>query len=431
MKVSESLHAVWSLAALAGFFLILHAGAGQASEAAAGLGDWGGERAQLAEEGLSFQLALTAEGAANLTGGSRHALQQAGQIKIGATADLDKMFSISNAKLQLAITKREGGNLDSEAGLPVLMQVQEIFGRGNIWRLSEFSYDQTYFSDALDFKIGWITPGSDFAAFACDFQNLTFCGASPGNLVGNYWMNSPVGQWGTRLKLNFAKTIYAEAAAYQVKPENATTGFALGPHGGTGVLLPVEIAWLPAVRLPGSYKLGGWYSTTDEADLFFDINGQPQVITGALPLEREGSSGAYLNFQQQVTGDPSDPAARGLTLFLNAVAADRRTTHTDRQFVIGATYAGLIDARPQDAVALAFGINHVSGRVAAAQELSNDAGLTAQPIQKSEYVTELDYRLHATGWLNVDPNLQYIRHPGGYENFHDALVVGLKLAVTL
>jgi porin len=55
---------------------------------------------------------------------------------------------------------------------------------------------------AVDWKIGRITFGEDFASFSCDFQNLTFCGAQPSNLVGNYIYNWPVSQRATRLKFN-------------------------------------------------------------------------------------------------------------------------------------------------------------------------------------------------------------------------------------
>ncbi|MCE9650508.1 MAG: carbohydrate porin [Parvibaculum sp.] len=424
---------------IGGAFLVAFAallgagGAVRADDASAPglLGDWNGERTRLQEDGLSFKLGFTVEGAYNPVGGDRHTFDQAGQLSLGTTADLDKLFGISNARLQVTITKREGGNLNEKAGIPALQQVQEIYGRGNIWRLSEFSYDQTYFDDTLDLKLGRVNPGDDFAVFACDFQNLTFCGAQPGNIAGSYWMNSPVSQWGTRLKVNIAKQFYVEGGAYQVSPRNTETGFALGPHGGTGALLPAEIGWVPEENLPGVYKFGGWYSTADEDDLFFDVNRQPQVITGMPPLERDGSFGGYFNARQQVTGDANDPDKRGLTLFLNAVVADHNTVQTDRQFAVGASYAGPFAARPKDALGLAFGITHVSGRVADGQEVQNASGLTPVPVQKSEYASELDYRIQATNWLAVDPNLQYIHEPGGTDDNHDALVLGMRLAVTL
>jgi carbohydrate-selective porin OprB len=70
--------------------------------------------------------------------------------------------------------------LSDDARLGTLQQVQEVFGRGQTLRLTQFWYDQKFIDGAIDWKIGRITFGEDFAAFSCDFQNLTLCGAQPG-----------------------------------------------------------------------------------------------------------------------------------------------------------------------------------------------------------------------------------------------------------
>lgn len=60
--------------------------------------------------------------------------------------------------------------------------------------------------------------GEDFANFSCDFQNLTFCGSQPGNLVSGYWVNWPTSQWATRIKLQVSQQTYVQIGAYQVNP---------------------------------------------------------------------------------------------------------------------------------------------------------------------------------------------------------------------
>ena len=69
--------------------------------------------------------------------------------------------------------------MSDDAGLGTLQQVQEVFGRGQTLRLSQFWYDQKFIDGVVDWKTGRITFGEDFAAFSCDFQNLTLCGAQP------------------------------------------------------------------------------------------------------------------------------------------------------------------------------------------------------------------------------------------------------------
>ena len=62
------------------------------------------------------------------------------------------------------------------------MQVQEIYGRGETWRLSEFWFQQTWFNDRLLWKVGRLAEGETFGSFNCHFQNLTFCGSQPGGV---------------------------------------------------------------------------------------------------------------------------------------------------------------------------------------------------------------------------------------------------------
>src|SRR5690349_666437 len=361
-------------------------------------GNWDGFRTVLEQSGVDLELGYTSELAYNAAGGTNALLRYADQWTFGAGFDLDRLLDIPDAKIKLTITDRNGRNLSDDAHLGTLQQVQEIFGRGQTWRLTQLWYDQKYFSGLLDWKIGRLTVGEDFAAFSCQFQNLTFCGSQPGNIVGNYWFNWPVSQWASRLKLNIDGAGYFQVGAYQVNPGFLRTGGAVlpgNPSGTTGVLVPIELGWSPLLgeaRLHGSYKIGVWYDTSTANDVFDDINRDPAVLTGLPLLQRNGRYGAYLNFQQQVTRPDVDDPSRGLSLFLNATLADRRTATTDNQIALGVTYKGPFDLRPKDEIGLAVGRTHVNDRVAEGQRLENEA------VQHSEYVVELYYGLQATGW---------------------------------
>src|SRR5262245_28235864 len=287
-------------------------------------GDWGGVRTDLEQSGVDFELNYTSEIAYNATGGAKDAVRYTDQWALSGSFDLERLRNIHDAEVQLTITDRNGRNLSDDAHLGTLQQVQEVFGRGQTWRLTQFWYDQKYFSDALDWKIGRLTMGEDFAAFSCQFQNLTFCGSQPGNIVGDYWFNWPVSQWASRVKFNVDDAVSIQVGAYQVNPGFLETEDAVlpnNPSGTTGVMVPFEVEWSPQVgeeRLPGSYKFGIWYDTSKANDVFDDTNGDPAVLTG-LPFEqRHGRYGAYVNFKQQVARFDIDDPARGLSLFLNA-----------------------------------------------------------------------------------------------------------------
>jgi porin len=393
--------------------------------------DWDGLRSELRDLGLDIRFGYTNETASNLQGGDNVGVTYDDQLTFSFKFDLEKLLNLNQAQFQMTFTDRNGNNLSSVEDLKSLQQVQEIYGRGQTWLITQFWYEQKYFDGKLDWKAGRLTDGEDFAAFSCDFMNLTFCGAPPGNLVGNYWYNWPISQWGTRLKLNIANFGYVQVGAYEVNPNFLSQHYAFdfgNPPSAIGALLPVEIGWLPTFggRLDGSYKFGAWYNTSKSSDVFENTAGLPLVLDGGTPLERHGAYGEYINFLQRVTGSAGE--ATGVSVFLNATLADRRTSVLDKQVTMGLFDTGVFASRPKDKLGVAIGGTHVNSRVAAAERLQDDVGLGQVQIQASEYVTEIFYGALVAPWLELRPNVQYVRHPGGSAENTDDVILGLKLS---
>jgi porin len=399
------------------------------------LGDWGGVRTRLYQDGVDFQLGFTTETAYNTQGGDRSRLRNADQFNFGATFDLQKLLGWSGAKFQATITDRNGANLSDDVQLGTLMQVQEVYGRGNTFRWTQFWYDQLFFDGVVDLKLGRMGVGEDFMPFSCSFQNLSFCGSLPGNVVST-WYNWPVSQWAMRLKFNVTPEWYAQVGAYQINPAyiQSSNVFKLNnPPGTIGTLIPAEVGWMPKLfqdALPGAYRAGYWYDTSNQPNVFLAANGMPLVLNpGVPPLMENSESGYYLMLQQQVTSVRGDPT-RGLTLYANWVQADRDTATIDQLFTFGVVYTGPFDARPQDDVGFAVGVTHVNNKVAQGQELQNANGLGPVAVQGSEYPFELYYSFNAMKGLMLRPNIQYIHHPGGTSENSDVVVLGLKVVVT-
>jgi len=395
-------------------------------------GDWGGLRTKLQDKGVDLQLGYTSELALNALGGTGTEITNTDQYTAGITLDLNKLVGLPGATFQTTFTQRTGRNLVDDANLGTLQLVQEVWGRGQTTRLTQFWFDQSFDQGLVDWKIGRMTFGEDFASFSCDFQNLTFCGADPGNLVGDYIFNWPISQWATRVKFSLGKTGYVQAGVYDANPRYLNLENEVAPvffSGSTGALIPVEFAWLPSFdngRLPGSYKIGGWYDTSTADDVVDDVNGDLIALTGQPAMQHRGRYGGYINFEQQVLSTSSVDPKRGLQVFLNAVIADDRTSTTDRQVAGGFVFTGPVDGRPEDAIGFAAGLTHVNDRVADSQEQQNSAGLGPVSVQDSEYVFELYYTIQVTQGLLFRPNIQYVIDPGGIDENPNALVFGLK-----
>ena len=395
-------------------------------------GDWDGLRSQLADQGVALSLIYTSEVANNPRGGDTERTAYADEWAFGATFDLQKLVSLPDARVHITVTDRDGHNLDETADLHALMQVQEIYGRGQTWRLTEFWYQEGSFDDRFIWKAGRLPVGEKFGSFSCNFQNLTFCGSQPGSVRSDYWYNYPVSQWATRLDIAINPQLKLRVGVYQVNPTYIDDSFAAhnglvpdNPSGTKGALIPVEVDWTPSIfALPGDYKFGVWYDTSNANDVYFDINHQPLVLTGAPPLRRHGRDGVYINFLQQLSGTPH---GAGAALFLNITQADEATSPSlDRQIALGVQYTGLFATRPSDVIGLALGTSHVNSRVAADERLLDEATASSVPVQSSEYVAELFYGWTPVPYMTLRPNLQCVIHPGGAQTYENDIVVGLK-----
>ncbi|PPS60535.1 carbohydrate porin [Pseudomonas sp. BRM28] len=406
------------------------------------LGDWGGTRSALAERGYDFTLGYTGEMGSNLHGGHDHSntARYSDQFSLGSHLDLQKILGWQGAEFQLTVTERHGNNISNDRindpRVGGFTSAQEVWGRGQTWRLTQMWFKQTYLDGDLDVKVGRFGQGEDFNSFPCDFQNLAFCGSQVGNWAGSIWYNWPVSQWALRVKYHLTPELYAQVGAYEQNPSNLErqNGFKLSGSGTQGAVLPVELVWTPAIDgLKGEYRAGYYYSSAKAQDVYKEGNGQPAALSGQDYRSSSSKHGFWLGAQQQVTSLASDHS-RGLSVFANATLHDKKTNAIDNYVQAGVVYKGLFDARAKDDIGFALARVHVNPAYRRNAEARNRANALFDydnpaflPVQDTEYSAELYYGIHLAQWLTVRPNLQYIRHPGGVGHVDDALIGGLKI----
>ncbi|WBO21318.1 carbohydrate porin [Sphingomonas abietis] len=390
-------------------------------------------RKRLEDDGFKFQLNYTSEVAGNLTGGAHRDTTEAGQFVFGATVDTDKAFGWKGGTFQFTISRRRGVNLSDKAGLDTLFAPQEVYGRGSTFRLTEFYLRQNF--GIVDVEAGRLTMSELFGTLPCEFENLSFCGNQPGDMVGDYWYNYPIGQWGAWAKIH-PGSVYLAVGAYAYNPNDLKRGIALS-HGGTqGVTTPVEFGWTPRLGpsgLPGLYRIGAWYSTAHGDDVLDGEDGRPIGISGLPAERRSGRYGGYVLLTQQLTGrftiDANGTAhtTQGLKIQANFTQMDRRTARLNSQLALWTTFVGPIKARPLDEIGFAIGRNGLNRR--ATEETALETPGTKRP--RAEYPMELFYAVRLAPWLSVSPNVQYIVDPGGYEQARNVAVLGLKTGLSL
>jgi porin len=392
-------------------------------------GDWDGVRTRLWEAGVDLTAGYKGELASNVEGGGPTSATEAGQFVFGATIDSEKRFGWLGGTFQASIAYRQGAPL----GVGFLQEPQEVYGRGDIFRLTELWYEQKLDNDKVTFKIGRM-PQGDFDSFPCYFMNLTFCGAAGGNIVGAYWLNWPIAQWAgwTRVQLGAFDLM---AGAYETNPTDLDEVFAPGWFSGAkGVMGRSEVGWSPKFgpsQLQGRYQLGFWYDTGGGDDVLLGFDREPFALTGEQPLHRSRRYGYYLQGIQQITGTgASDPdtgwtTIRGLSVFFNFIQSDRDTSTLDHQVAVGFLYAAPFASRPRDHIGIAFGRTDYNHRAAENFTLEHPG---IQP-PRSEHISELYYSYSLLHWITIQPDIQHVIDPDGFSARKTAIVLGVKTVI--
>ena len=402
------------------------------------LGEWPGIRSKLSDLGINVSITGVDEAVMNLSGGERRIAQEAGQVALQAEFDLQKSLGLKGTSFLVTLVDRWGRDAATDAGIPALQLLNEVFGRGNILRLEEFAWKQQWFDDRIVTTVGRLAFGDEFFSFPCDFINLTFCPGQAGNVVGDYIYNWPVSQWAATAKVNFGSEGYVKAGMFDSNTDYLSTKpnpalWPTFPDDSQGTIVPAEIAWTPKFgRLAGSYQFGGWWSNDTAANVATSINGEPILVSGLPGIPGRGRYGFSTVLQQQLTNDPANPDPKnGLNAFFLATYADRRTSTEDYQIFGGLVQYGLGPWRPKDGYGIAVGTTHVNPYIANGQILANALGVGPGFVQRNEYVTEAWYGWQTTPWLNLKLDAQYVICPGGYTNSsnRNAFVLGVRTTV--
>ena len=232
-------------------------------------GDWGGLRHQMDEDGVKFTGDYSGETAYNADGGLHRSARYSQNIKLGVQFDLSKLYGVDNAgKIQLTINDRRG-NSASEDLVGNRLPIQENYG-GLYTRLTELSYERSLFTPALNVKLGYMAMGNDLggldSGILCNFMNAGFCGHPLNMSGGSGWTNYPNAHLGVRVKYDLSPSWQLRVAAFNVDPEsngNSSRAWHLGPKHTTGTVVPIELVYKHAGDLPGEYKVGYYYDSSD------------------------------------------------------------------------------------------------------------------------------------------------------------------------
>ena len=170
--------------------------------------------------------------------------------------------------------------------------------------------------------------------------------------------------------------------------------------------------WLWEGTLPAVYKIGLYNNFGNFVDL---NNGHVQHQNYLI----------YASVNQAIfREDHYGPGFfRGLDAFIGGDYSTYNVNGLPWQITAGLRYTGLIPKRDKDT--LSFGVvnSHRSGA------LNTAADILVNGTNQDETALELNYAAQVTGWLLVQPTIQYYFNPGGTNRREDAILLGARTKV--
>jgi porin len=388
------------------------------------LGDWDGTRTWLEDRGITPTLTFVTDCLGNPSGGEERGFTTANNVGLDLNFDLEKLGGFEGASLLLSMSYRFGGSLSANY-IHNSFTVQQVFG-GETFRVVNVSYLQKLFDNSLELRIGRIAAGDDFlvSPYNYVFVQNGFCGNPVGIFFNSPGMTAyPNDTWGVRVTFKPTARTYIMGAVYNGDPSirgNDKHGvdlslrgpvFAIGEIGYQANSLPGDSG------LIGNYKAGFWYDNSR----FTNFN------TGE--LER-GNWGFYTLFDQVLVRFGEQGSHRGFGIagsFL--VSPDESRSQMPYFFTVAFVTRGIFPSRPLDVA----GLGVVSGYFSDDLQHSQERAQLLDPrvgVQQRETAVELTYRFSfAKSALYVQPDLQYIIHPGGTGRIPNALVLGAQVGV--
>jgi porin len=311
-------------------------------------GNWGGVRTYLGNLGINLSVDYITETAANIAGGLRQGIDYAHQIGVQLDVDWQKLADIPGFSTHVVVVNRAGRNLSSDYIGDKVLQAQEIYGAGFDMALHDvwFYGEEQLLDGRVDAVFGRVFPGMDFAAspLYCNFMTLTICGHQRALTAEQGFIDWPQNTWGGRVRVQMPADIYVKGGVYasQPFPAGGRSGFDWSTNRVTGAFYAVELGWEPTFtrdHLPGHYKVGVGYDTSNFPDEFEDTNGNAFVLTGLPPRVRDNRTQFWINVDQMLFRAGLSPNT-GLTL-LAAYAHDSPDTSLYEHFLwAGMLYPG-------------------------------------------------------------------------------------------
>jgi len=412
-------------------------------------GDWDGWRERLHDTGIKLNFAEQSELWGNLAGGLRQGAVYDGLMIGSMKLDLNKLTGWTGGWFYASAFQVHGRG--PSANLVGNMQLVSNIEATRGTKLYDLWLDQHLWDGKVDIRFG--QEGANDEMMVTQYGGL-FLNSSfgfpglPAAVLPSGGPNYPMATPFARAKFQATDKLTLIGAVYNGDPAPPGIGdpqkrdaggiaFRLNDH-----VLGFSEVWYSVGQgkdeLPGTYKIGAWYSSSPFADQRFDTAGLPLASPASTGIGRTHSPGyAFYGIADQMIWKPQGRCDDcGLAAFVQVMGAPSSFNLSDFFIEGGFNWKGPWQGRDDDVIGLAVSYVGISP---AAQAFRSDVIAvtgTGSRYAGNETVIEATYVYKAAVWLAFQPDLQYVVNPNAgipsaasRTPVRDALVAGIRATI--
>jgi porin len=377
-----------------------------------------------AGNGYTLGIMYRADVVSNVSGGLKRGTKALGNLDATLDLDLDRLAGWSGMTASFHAIASHGGKpntylVGSNQG------VDNIEVETNTAKLFQAWIEKQWQGDRFSVRFGLYDLNSEFYV---SHTSGMFMHPAPG--IGSEMAQTgvngpsvfPTSSLVLRLRYRPSEETYLQAVVLDGVPGDPDNprGTHIQFNDGDGALRVVEAGYIPALAKDAEarglsptdkYAIGVWSYTSQFEDL-------AEVDGVGNPLMRDDNRGFYVLAERTVhygaQGGHTDVFARY-----------GRSNGDINPLVgygeIGIVFDGLIRQRPHDKIGVSWTYGQIGKKYRAVTPGS----------ERHETAWEVTWRAPVNDWLTIQPNLQYVIHPGATADVEDATVLGIRFEMSL
>ncbi len=378
------------------------------------------------KRGIKFAVTYIGEALGNPSGGAKQAGVYEDRFNFAIDADLEKLLGLKQLSFHANVFQIDAGGL-SRGALFNFLVVSGIEALPTT-RLYEIWFEQKW-GTKVALRAGQMAADTEFvtAKYTDVFTNASL--GWPAILSLNLpsgGPSPPLATVGVRLRADVSDNLTligavfdGDAAGPGPQDPQLRDRYGLNFRVNDPPLVLGEAQFLWNAKkgdpgLDGKFKVGAWQHFGTFADQRLASNGLSLAspASSGIPAPLAADQGVYAVFEQKLyrVGHDDD---RGIGVFARASYSPPDRNLIDLYADAGVELIGLNDARPHDKFGVAGSYARVSSRVRALDGDFQAIYGPAWPARSFEALVTTVYQYEVRAGLTLQPNYQFIKHPGG------------------